>query len=98
MSKLFSAIYLLNDNREVLRIFNNKLSLSAAIINNAEKHPEGYLVNNSLLEHLYNHKVIALIKEDSEEELKALEAVINLIESRPFTTFLYKESILNELS
>ena len=96
MSKLFSAIYLLNDKRQVLRMFTNKLSLSAAIINNAEKHPEGYLVNNSLLEHLYNHKVIAMIKEDSEWELKALETVINLIEDRPFTTFLYKESILNE--
>lgn len=97
MSKLFSAIYLLNDKRQVLRMFTNKLSLSAAIINNAEKHPEGYLVNNSLLEHLYNHKVIAMIKEDSEEELNALEKVINLIEAKPFTTFLYKESILNEL-
>ena len=98
MTKLFSAIYLLNDSREAFRIFNNKLSLSAAIINNAEKHPEGYLVNSSLLEHLYNHKVIAMIKEDSEGELNALETVINLIESRPFTTFLYRESILNELS
>ena len=96
MTKLFSAIYLLNDNREILSMFTNKLSLSAAIINNAEKHPEGYLVNSSLLEHLYNHKVIAMIKEDSEEELNALEKVINLIEDRPFTTFLYKESILNE--
>ena len=96
MSKLFSAIYLLNDNREILGMFTNKLSLSAAIINNAEKHPEGYLVNNSLLEHLYNHKVIAMIKEDSEWELKALETVISLIDDRPFTTFLYEESILNE--
>ena len=96
MSKLFSAIYLLNDNREVLSMFTNKLSLSAAIINNAEKHPEGYLVNNSLLEHLYNHKVIAMIKEDSEWELKALETVINLIEDRPFTTFLYRERVFNE--
>ena len=37
-----------------------------------------------------------MIKEDSEEELNALEKVINLIEAKPFTTFLYKESILNE--
>lgn len=98
MSHLFSVLYLLNDNRDPLSIFNDKLALSAAIINNAEKHPEGYLVNSSLLEHLYNQKVILLLKEDSEGELKALEKVINLIESRPFTTFLYKESILNELS
>lgn len=46
MSKLFSVLYLLNDNRDPLRIFNDKLSLSAAIINNAEKRPEGYLVNS----------------------------------------------------
>lgn len=96
MANMLSAIYLLNDSREVLRIFNNKLSLSTAITNNAEIHSEGYLVNSSLLEHLYNHKVIALIKEDSEGELDAIEAVINLIESRPFTTFLYKERLLSE--
>ena len=96
MSKLFSAIYLLNDNREVLSTFTNKLSLSAAIINNAEMYLEGYLVNSLLLEHLYHHKVIELIKEDSEGELNAIEVVINLIESRPFTTFLYKERLLNE--
>ena len=96
MANMLSAIYLLNDSREILNVFTNKLSLSAAIINNAEKHPEGYLVNNSLLEHLYNHKVIAMIKEDSEWELKALETVINLIKDRPFTTFLYKERLLNE--
>lgn len=94
MTKIVSGIYLLNNDFNMINIFENALILSAAIINNAEPHLNGYLVNSSLLDILYHHKVLTLIKEDS-EELDALESVIKLIESRPFTTFLYKERVLN---
>ena len=49
-----------------------------------------------LLEHLYHQKVLHLIKEDSEEDMFPINYIINLIESRPFTTFLYRERVFNE--
>lgn len=94
MSRLVGAIYLLNDS--LIRVFINPLTLNAVITNNAEKHAEGYLIDSSLLDLLYQYKIIEYLKEDSEGELDALEFIISLIESRPFTTFLYKESKVNE--
>ena len=97
MSKLFSVINLLNDNRHQLKVFtDNNIALSSVIINNAEKHLDGYLVNSFLLEHLYHQKVLHLIKEDSEEDMFPINYIINLIESIPFTTFLYREKVFNE--
>lgn len=96
MIELISVIHLLNNNRHALKVFTNNTSLSNVVTTNAEKHPDGYLVNNSLLEHLYHQKVLHLIKEDSEEGLFAINYLINLIESRPFTTFLYREKVFND--
>ena len=96
MIQLISVIHLLNNNRDAVKILTNSKSLSSIVTANAEKHPEGYLVNNSLLKHLYHQKVLHLINEDSEEDLFAIDYLINLIESRPFTTFLYKEKVFND--
>ena len=96
MIKLFSAIYSLNDNSDILKVFTNSTALSNAVTTNAERHPQGYLLNSLLLDHLYQQKIIQLLKEDSEKELFAIDYTINLIESRPFTTFLYREAIINE--
>ena len=96
MIQLISVIHLLNNNRDAVKILTNSKSLSNVVTANAEKHPEGYLVNNSLLEHLYHQKVLHLINEDSEEDLFAIDCLINLIESSPFTTFLYKEKVFND--
>ena len=96
MIELVSVIHLLNSKRDALKVFTNNTSLSNVVTTNAEKHPEGYLVNNLLLDHLYHQKVLHLIKEDSEEDLFPINYIINLIESRPFTTFLYRERVFNE--
>ena len=95
MIKLVSVIHLLNSNH-ALKVFTNNTALSNLVTTNAEKHPDGYLINNLLLDHLYHQKVLHLIKEDSEEDLFAINYLINLIESRPFTTFLYREKVFNE--
>ena len=96
MIELVSIIHLLNDNRNVLKVFTNNTVLSNLVTTNAEKHTDGYLINSLLLDHLYYQKVLHLIKEDSEEGLFAINYLINLIESRPFTTFLYRERVFNE--
>ena len=53
MIQLISVIHLLNNNRDAVKILTNSKSLSSVVTANAEKHPEGYLVNNSLLKHLF---------------------------------------------
>ena len=39
MIKLFSAIYSLNDNSDILKVFTNSTALSNAVTTNAERHP-----------------------------------------------------------
>lgn len=56
MIELISVIHLLNNNRHALKVFTNNTSLSNVVTTNAEKRPDGYLVNKSLLEHLYHQK------------------------------------------
>ena len=49
MIELISVIHLLNNNRDAVKILTNSKSLSSVVTANAEKHPEGYLVNNGTL-------------------------------------------------
>ena len=96
MSTIIGRIVTLGKKEEVLFTFKNMYAVRAAIINNAPKHRYGYLVNSYILDYLYQYKVIEHLKEDSVGELEILDKIISLIETRPFTTFLYEEVDLIE--
>ena len=91
MSSIIGRIITLGKKEEVLLTFKDMYSVRAAIINNAPKHRYGYLVNSCILDYLYQYKVIEHLKEDSVGELEILDKIISLLETRPFTTFLYDE-------